>query len=65
MSTKPTTRPSLDCTNRNGEWVCYQHRSGLAYEIFNARTLDECREYARCAGFDGIVIGSPSVPWGN
>lgn len=57
-------RFSLDVTQRNGQWVAYVHRNGLAFEVFNG-SLDACREYARCCGFPGVVIGSPSVPWGN
>lgn len=55
---------TVDVTRRGGFWVCYRSTSSAAWELFNG-TLDDCREWARCAGFDGIVIGSPSRPWGN
>ena len=60
-----TNKGPVDTTRRGELWVCYRTNATHAIEMFDAKTLDECREWARCAGFDGIVIGSPSRPWGN
>ena len=65
MNATKTTTDAVDVTRRDGQWVCYQTTESFAFEMFNSQSLDECREWARCAGFDGIVIGSPSRPWGN
>lgn len=55
---------TVDVTRRGQFWVCYRSTASAAWELFNG-TLDDCREWARCAGFDGVVIGSPSLPWAN
>lgn len=55
---------SVNVTRRGQDWVCYRCTNTAAFELFNG-SLDDCREWARCAGYDGIVIGSPSLPWGN
>lgn len=65
MTTNDTMKGSVDVTRRDGVWVCYRTTTSFAFELFNGQSLDDCREWARCAGFDGIVIGSPSRPWGN
>lgn len=56
--------PVLNVTQYNGEWHLYLIRGRLAYSVYSAKSLDDCREYCRCAGRN-MLIGSPSFPWGN
>ena len=46
-------------------WVAYVVRKNQAFSVFEALNLDDCREYALSLGYSGILLGSPSVPWGN
>jgi hypothetical protein len=43
-------------------WVGYIVENGKAYPLAGG-TLDSLRAYAQREGFDGILIGSPSVEW--
>lgn len=54
---------TIDTTRRGEFWVCYACPFGLAVELFRGNTLDDCRAFAKRMGWDGIVIGSPSMPW--
>lgn len=56
---------TIDTTRRDGWWVCYACPFGRAVEIFRGKSLDDCRAFAKRMGWDGIVIGSPSLPWAN
>ena len=47
-----------------GQFVCYNVIDGEAWIVFRGG-LDECRKWATDAGYDGILIGAPSQPWGN
>ena len=54
----------IDVCRRHGVWVCYVVKHHVAYEVYRGTDLDSCREYAsRIGRGDGIVIGTPSVPW--
>ena len=43
-------------------WTGYVVVGDLAYPLAGG-TLDSLRDYAVREGFDGILIGSPSVDW--
>lgn len=62
-NTKGTEMNAIDTTRRDGAWVCYRCTSTRAVELFRDDDLDVCREWASLSGYDGIVIGSPSLPW--
>lgn len=51
------------CT-RNGQQVAYEVTDNRAWVLFTG-TYSECREWALNSGYAGILIGSPSVEWGN
>lgn len=55
----------VDTTQRDGKWVCYACGTHVAVELFRGDTLDDCRAYAKSVGCEGIIIGSPSLPWAN
>ncbi len=62
MRTKPTIVLDV-CSDGDFDcWVAYTVSRGLAFRIHRG-SLDELREYARCNGYSGIVVGTPSVPW--
>jgi hypothetical protein len=44
------------------KWTGYAVRDGRAVSLCYGN-LDECRVYAERHGFDGILIGAPSVDW--
>lgn len=60
-----TESKSINCTRRRSKWVGYVVREGFAWEVFDSDSLETCRQMARCSGYFGILIGSPSVPWAN
>ena len=43
-------------------WIGYIVEGDIAYPLAGG-TLDSLRAYALREGFDGILIGSPSVEW--
>jgi len=53
-----------NCTQRNGRWVIYTIRGGLAHQEFGG-SLDACRDWARAEGFAGLLIGGCSVEWAD
>jgi hypothetical protein len=57
ISTTPL-KPSGDL------WSCYVIRDAQAWSVFEGR-LSDCRDYAHAAGYDGILLKMPSVPWAN
>jgi hypothetical protein len=46
----------------NGEWTGYIVENGLAYPLASG-SLAGLKAWAAREGFDGILIGGPSVPW--
>jgi hypothetical protein len=48
----------------DGQFACYNMLDGEAWIVFRG-SLDDCRSWAIDAGYDGILIGSPSCPFGN
>ncbi len=47
----------------NEKWVGYVVEGSRAYWRASGDTIEEMREKAEWLGFDGILIGGPSVPW--
>ena len=49
------------------DWIGYQIRDGKngcrAHVIIKYDNLDDMRDYATATGYDGIILGSPSVAW--
>jgi hypothetical protein len=44
-------------------WTGYIVENGAAYPYVGYNNLDRMREWATREGFEGIIIGSPSVVW--
>ena len=64
----PITPKKLDVTSCRGEpgrplWTGYEVRNGRAHVVFECANLSDMRDCASLAGYDGIIIGSPSVDW--
>lgn len=69
MSYAPIIRRVLHVTashDSNG-WAAYVVRDEKAVIVARAdfNGLDDLRYYADREGYDGIIIGSPSVPWAD
>lgn len=61
--------PKLNVTTGAGtpwpqaKWVGYVVENNRAQPTICGDTIEEMRNQAKSLGFDGILIGSPSVPW--
>ena len=69
MTTAPLVRRVLHVTaqhDSNG-WAAYVHRDERAVVVARAdfNGLDDLRYYAEREGYDGIIIGTPCVPWAD
>jgi hypothetical protein len=53
-------------TDRDG-WTAYIVVNGIALPVAHAdfNGLDDLRYYAKREGYEGILIGAPSVDWGR
>ncbi len=47
------------------EYVGYIVLNGCAVRLCSGADLSDLRYYAEVNGYDGILLGSPSVPWGR
>jgi hypothetical protein len=71
----PLAPVKLDVTSCRGSagrplWTGYEVRRNCygyvkAHVVFECARLDDMRDCASLAGYDGILIGSPSVDWAD
>jgi stage V sporulation protein SpoVS len=47
----------------NGGWTGYIVENGKAHALACCATTQAIKAYADREGFDGVLIGGPSVPW--